>query len=104
MIEKDYVIEIPSNFVENSKPGTGNGDTPTTPGEGENTDPSDPVQPEESTDVTITLTVPAKGSKGNLTFHISAFIRIFDTNNSFKLYVKDKNGKDDTATIKLTKK
>lgn len=174
LIEKDYVIEIPSNFVENSKPGTGNGDTPTTPGEGENTDPSDPVQPEESTDVTITgkidgksfdvnqtqtvsddtksvvinlylptgleeltvdvsigdiflpldlldasavaaingilsgmgktLTVPAKGSKGNLTFDISAFIGMLDTNNSFKLYVKDKNGKDDTATIKLTKK
>lgn len=174
LIEKDYVIEIPSNFVENSKPGTGNGDTPTTPGEGENTDPSDPDQPEESTDVTITgkidgksfdvnqtqtvsddtksvvinlylptgleeltvdvsigdiflpldlldasavaaingilsgmgktLTVPAKGSKGNLTFDISAFIGMLDTNNSFKLYVKDKNGKDDTATIKLTKK
>ncbi|MGM9797026.1 MAG: DUF4493 domain-containing protein [Parabacteroides sp.] len=174
LIEKDYVIEIPSNFVENSKPGTGNGDTPTTPGEGENTDPSDPSQPEESTDVTITgkidgksfdvnqtqtvsddtksvvinlylptgleeltvdvsigdiflpldlldasavaaingilsgmgktLTVPAKGSKGNLTFDISAFIGMLDTNNSFKLYVKDKNGKDDTATIKLTKK
>ena len=174
LIEKDYVIEIPSNFVENSKPGTGNGDTPTTPGEGENTDPSDPGQPEESTDVTITgkidgksfdvnqtqtvsdntksvvinlylptgleeltvdvsigdiflpldlldasavaaingilsgmgktLTVPAKGSKGNLTFDISAFIGMLDTNNSFKLYVKDKNGKDDTATIKLTKK
>ena len=174
LIEKDYVIEIPSNFVENSKPGTGNGDTPTTPGEGENTDPSDPVQPEESTDVTITgkidgksfdvnqtqtvsddtksvvinlylptgleeltvdvsigdiflpldlldasavaaingilsgmgktLTVPAKGSKGNLTFDISAFIGMLDTNNSFKLYVKDKNGKDDTAIIKLTKK
>ena len=174
LIEKDYVIEIPSNFVENSKPGTGNGDTPTTPGEGENTDPSDPVQPEESTDVTITgkidgksfdvnqtqtvsddtksvvinlylptgleeltvdvsigdiflpldlldasavaaingilsgmgktLTVPAKGSKGNLTFDISAFIGMLDNNNSFKLYVKDKNGKDDTATIKLTKK
>ena len=174
LIEKDYVIEIPSNFVENSKPGTGNGDTPTTPGEDENTDPSDPGQPEESTDVTITgkidgksfdvnqtqtvsddtksvvinlylptgleeltvdvsigdiflpldlldasavaaingilsgmgktLTVPAKGSKGNLTFDISAFIGMLDTNNSFKLYVKDKNGKDDTATIKLTKK
>ena len=174
LIEKDYVIEIPSNFVENSKPGMGNGDTPTTPGEGENTDPSDPGQPEESTDVTITgkidgksfdvnqtqivsddtksvvinlylptgleeltvdvsigdiflpldlldasavaaingilsgmgktLTVPAKGSKGNLTFDISAFIGMLDTNNSFKLYVKDKNGKDDTATIKLTKK
>ena len=172
LIEKDYVIEIPSNFVENSKPGTGNGDTPTTPGEGENTDPSDPGQPEESTDVTITgkidgksfdvnqtqtvsddtksvvinlylptgleeltvdvsigdiflpldlldasavaaingilsgmgKTVPAKGSKGNLTFDISAFIGMLDTNNSFKLYVKDKNGKDDTATIKLTKK
>lgn len=174
LIEKDYVIEIPSNFVENSKPGTGNGDTPTTPGEGENTDPSDPGQPEESTDVTITgkidgksfdvnqtqtvsddtknvvinlylptgleeltvdvsigdiflpldlldasavaaingilsgmgktLTVPAKGSKGNLTFDISAFIGMLDTNNSFKLYVKDKNDKDDTATIKLTKK
>ena len=174
LIEKDYVIEIPSNFVENSKPGMGNGDTPTTPGEDENTDPSDPGQPEESTDVTITgkidgksfdvnqtqivsddtksvvinlylptgleeltvdvsigdiflpldlldasavaaingilsgmgktLTVPAKGSKGNLTFDISAFIGMLDTNNSFKLYVKDKNGKDDTATIKLTKK
>ena len=174
LIEKDYVIEIPSNFVENSKPGTGNGDTPTTPGEGENTDPSDPGQPEESTDVTITgkidgksfdvnqtqtvsddtksvvinlylptgleeltvdvsigdiflpldlldasavaaingilsgmgktLTVPTKGSKGNLTFDISAFIGMLDTNNSFKLYVKDKNDKDDTATIKLTKK
>lgn len=174
LIEKDYVIEIPSNFVENSKPGMGNGDTPTTPGEDENTDPSDPGQPEESTDVTITgkidgksfdvnqtqivsddtksvvinlylptgleeltvdvsigdiflpldlldasavaaingilsgmgktLTVPAKGSKGNLTFDISAFIGMLDTNNSFKLYVKDKNGKDDTAIIKLTKK
>lgn len=31
LIEKDYVIEIPSNFVENSKPGTGGGDTPSTP-------------------------------------------------------------------------
>ena len=172
LIEKDYVIEIPSNFVENSKPGTGNGDTPSTPGEGDTTDPS---QPEGSNEVTITgkidgksfdvnqtqtvssstksvvvnlylptglealtvdvsigaipslfldlldassvadingilagmgktLTVPAKGSKGNLTFDISAFIGMLDTNNSFKLYVKDKNGKSATATIKLTKK
>lgn len=171
LIEKDYVIEIPSNFVENSKPGTGNGDTPSTPGEGDTTDPS---QPEVSNEVTITgkidgksfdvnqtqtvssstksvvvnlylptglealtvdvsigaislpldlldassvadingilagmgktLTVPAKGSKGNLTFDISAFIGMLDTNNSFKLYVKDKNGKSATATIKLTKK
>ncbi len=31
LIEKDYVIEIPSNFVENSKPGTGGGGTPSTP-------------------------------------------------------------------------
>lgn len=31
LIEKDYVIEIPSNFVENSKPGIGGGDTPSTP-------------------------------------------------------------------------
>lgn len=171
LIEKDYVIEIPSNFVENSKPGTGGGDTPSTPDEGGTTDPS---QPEVSNEVTITgkidgksfdvnqtqmvsdntksvvinlylptglealtvdvsigaiflpldlldassvaeinsiladmgktLNVPAKGSKGNLTFDISAFMGMLDTNNSFKLYVKDKNGKNSTATIKLTKK
>lgn len=171
LIEKDYVIEIPSNFVENSKPGTGGGDTPSTPGEGGNTDPSNPEVSNEVTitgkidgksfdvnqtqtvsdntksavinlylptglealtvDVSIgsiflpldlldassvadingilagmgkTLNVPAKGSKGNLTFDISAFMGMLDTNNSFKLYVKDKNGKSATATIKLTKK
>lgn len=48
LIEKDYVIEIPSNFVENSKPGTGGGDTPSTPGEGGTTDPSQPVTKEEA--------------------------------------------------------
>ena len=171
LIEKDYVIEIPSNFVENSKPGTGGGDTPSTPGEGGTTDPSNPEVSNEVTitgkidgksfdvnqtqtvsdntksvvinlylptglealtvDVSIgsiflpldllnassvadingilagmgkTLNVPAKGSKGNLTFDISAFMGMLDTNNSFKLYVKDKNGKSATATIKLTKK
>ena len=174
LIEKDYVIEIPSNFVENSKPGTGGGDTPSTPEGGGTTDPS---KPEVSNEVTITgkidgksfavsqtqtvsddtksvvinlylptglseltvkvsiegsidglvvdllnaeqvsgintillrmvgktLSVPSKGAKGNLTFDISPFLGLFGDNNTFELYVKDKNGKDATETIKLTKK
>lgn len=174
LIEKDYVIEIPSNFVENSKPGTGGGDTPSTPGEGGNTDPSNPEVPNEVTitgkidgksfnvnqtqtassstksvvinlylptglsqlmvDVSIvgtidnlavdllnaeqvsginglllgmvgkTLSVPSKGAKGNLTFDISPFLGILGDNNTFNLYVEDKNGKSATATIKLLMK
>lgn len=173
LIEKDYVIEIPSNFVENSKPGTGGGDTPSTPGEGGTTDPS---QPEVSNGVTVTgkidgksfdikqtqtvsdktksvvinlylptglaalvvdvmvgditlsnlnlldkdavdsinntltdaigktLSVPSKGAKGNLTFDISPFLGLLGDSNTFKLYVKDNNGKSVTESIKLTKK
>lgn len=174
LIEKDYVIEIPSNFVENSKPGTGGGDTPSTPEGGGTTDPSNP---EVSNEVTITgkidgksfnvnqtqtassstksvvinlylptglsqlmvnvsivgtidnlavdllnaeqvsginglllgmvgktLSVPSKGAKGNLTFDISPFLGILGDNNTFNLYVEDKNGKSATATIKLLMK
>lgn len=60
LIEKDYVIEIPSNFVENSKPGTGGGDTPSTPGEGGNTDPNDPSQPVTKEEAKITGTLNGK--------------------------------------------
>lgn len=60
LIEKDYVIEIPSNFVENSKPGTGGGDTPSTPEGGGTTDPNDPSQPVTKEEAKITGTLNGK--------------------------------------------
>lgn len=60
LIEKDYVIEIPSNFVENSKPGTGGGDTPSTPDGGGTTDPNDPSQPVTKEEAKITGTLNGK--------------------------------------------
>ena len=48
--------------------------------------------------------LPKKDDKGDLKFNISPFLSMLDTNNSFVVTVKDKNGKSNTATIKLTKK
>ena len=50
------------------------------------------------------LIVPSKGEKGDLKFDISPFMGMLDTNNSFKVSLKDKNGESTSATIKLTKK
>ena len=164
LIEKDYVIEIPSDFVESDKPDT--------PGGGDNTGGGE--NPDEQKKIAITgsldgksfnlgatqavtssskvvinlylptglagldvyveigseiklpldlldsasiaevngilaglgkkLTVPSKGEKGNLKFDISPFMGMLDTNNSFKVSLKDKNGESTSATIKLTKK
>lgn len=173
LIEKDYVIEIPSDFVDSEKPDTGGDDTP-----GDNEKPGDDDKPggdekpaespkitgtingksfDVNTTQTVTsstssvviklyvptglsgltadvaigdiklpvdllnassvaeingilasmgkkLVVPSKGEKGDLKFDISPFLGMLDTNNSFKVTVKDKNGKSDTATIKLIKK
>ena len=49
------------------------------------------------------LSVPARGEKGNLKFDISPFLDMLDTDNTFKIVVKDKNGKKETATIRLKK-
>lgn len=171
LIEKDYVIEIPSDFVDSDKPNTGgDGDDDNSQGgnQGGDSKPSS-TEPavtgtingkafDVNTTQTVTsstksvvinlylptglnaltvrviigesidlpldllnaaslaeinslltgmgkeLVVPAKGAKGNLKFDISPFLELLDTNNSFKVTIKDKNGKSATATIKLTKK
>ena len=163
LVERNYVIEIPSDFVESDKPDIpGSGDKPG----GEDTDPSSAspkitgtingkafnVNSEQKVsastksivinlylptgldgldvDVAIgdiklsldllnsssldeingiltgmgkKLSVPARGEKGNLKFDISPFLDMLDTDNTFKIVVKDKNGKKETATIRLKK-
>lgn len=168
LIEKDYIIEIPSDFVESDKPETPGGDDNT--GGGDDNNPGGDEQKKIAitgsldgksfnlgTTQTVTssskvvinlylptglagldvyveigseiklpldlldsasiaevngilsglgkkLTVPSKGEKGNLKFDISPFMGMLDTNNSFKVSLKDKNGESTSATIKLTKK
>lgn len=173
LIEKDYVIEIPSDFIDSEKPDTGGGDDDKPDDDGGGNKPDDGGSDKPSATPTITgkidgktfdvnkaqtvssstksviinlylptglsgltvgvaigdialsldlldassvadinailpsgkkLVVPSKGEKGNLSFDISPFLGMLDTNNSFKVTIKDKNGKSDTATIKLTKK
>ena len=167
LIEKDYIIEIPSDFVDSDKPDTPGGDD--NPGGSENPGGGD-VQKKIAitgsldgksfnlgTTQTVTasskvvinlylptglagldvyveigdaiklsldlldsssvdevnellsdmgkkLIVPSKGEKGDLKFDISPFMGMLDTNNSFKVSLKDKNGESTSATIKLTKK
>lgn len=157
LVEKDYVIEIPSDFVESDKPETPGGDDNT------GGDDNKPINPtitgkidnksfdvSKSQDVTnakevviymylptglselaATITIgsdpafsldllnyeghalesvlksmglPKKGDKGNLKFNISPFLSMLGSNNSFKVTVKDNNGKSVTEIIKLTKK
>lgn len=165
LIEKDYVIEIPSDFVESDKPDTPGGDdnnqgdnddnqggsdnkpaTPTITGKIDNKsfDVSKSQDVTKAKDVVIymnlptglselgaTITIgsdpaftldllnyeghalesvlnsmglPKKGEKGNLKFNISPFLGMLGSSNSFKVTVKDNNGKSVTETIKLTKK
>lgn len=165
LVEKDYVIEIPSDFVESDKPDTpdddnnnGGGnddnqggsdkpvDTPTITGtiDGKtfNVSQSQDVSRAKSVvinmnlptglsaltadvkigkDISLSLDLldyagsdfesvlsqmglPKKGDKGKLKFDISPFLELMQATNSFKVMVKDNNGKSITATIKLTKK
>lgn len=163
LIEKDYIIEIPSNFIESDKPETPGGDDNTGGDDKPGGDDNKPITPtitgkidnksfdiSKSQDVTnakevaiymhlptglsglkATITIgkdtpftldlldykghalegilnsmglPKKDDKGDLKFNISPFLSMLDTNNSFVVTVKDKNGKSNTATIKLTKK
>lgn len=169
LVEKDYVIEIPSDFVESDKPDTPGGDDNNGGGNDDNQGGSDtqkkisitgtlngksfnlgttqtvtasskvvinlylptgldaldvyvqigseiqlPVDLLDASSVASIndilsglgkkLTAPAKGEKGNLKFDISPFMSMLDTDNSFKVTVKDKNGENTNATIKLTKK
>ena len=134
LIEKDFVIEIPSDIIDgggSENPDDGDGDD----GEG-GENPVDPSQQsptitgtidgkvfDVNTVQTITsstksviinlylpsgmgkkLEVPSKGDKGNLKFDISPFLEMLDTTNSFVVKVKDDNGKSASATIKLNKK
>lgn len=169
LIEKDYVIEIPSDFVESGKPGIpggGDEDKPENPGgdgdkPGEGEDPSKeeptitgtidgksfdvnttqtitsstksvvinmhlPTGLEELTakvkigsdnlsldllnykgheleSVLASMDLPLKGDKGDLEFDITPFLSMLETNNSFEVTVKDKNGESITKTIKLSK-
>lgn len=169
LVEKDYVIEIPSDFVESDKPDTPGGDDNNGGGNDDNQGGSDTqkkisitgtlngksfnlgttqtvtasskvvinlylptgldaldVYVQIGSDIQLLvdlldassvasindilsglgkkLTAPAKGEKGNLKFDISPFMSMLDTDNSFKVTVKDKNGENTNATIKLTKK
>lgn len=167
LVEKDYVIEIPSDFVESDKPDTPGGDdnnqgggsgdddqggsdkpvdTPTITGtiDGKtfNVSQSQDVSSAKSvvinmnlptglsaltadvkigSDISLSLDLldyagsdfesvlsqmglPKKGDKGKLKFDISPFLELMQATNSFKVMVKDNNGKSITATIKLTKK
>lgn len=169
LIERNYIIEIPSDFVETDKPDIPGGDdepgSDDEPG-GDETDPAT-ANPEitgtingktfdvnaeqkvsastksvvinlylptglDGLDVDVAigdiklsldllnsssldeingilngmgknLTVPARGEKGNLKFDISPFLDMLDTDNTFKIVVKDKNGKKETAIIRLKK-
>lgn len=170
LVEKDYVIEIPSNFVESDKPDTGGDDNNQGGGSGDDNQGGSDTQKKISitgtlngksfnlgTTQTVTasskvvinlylptgldaldvyvqigseiklpvdlldassvasindilsglgkkLTAPSKGEKGNLKFDISPFMSMLESDNSFKVTVKDKNGESTNATIKLTKK
>lgn len=163
LIEKDYIIEIPSNFVESDKPETPGGDdntggenkpggddkpaadTPTITGtiDGKAFDVTKPQSINNVKSVIINMYLPTglssltanvkigkdinlsldlldyagsdfesilsqmglpkKGDKGNLKFNISSFLTLMEASNSFKVTVKDNNGKSVTATIQLTK-
>ncbi len=50
------------------------------------------------------LIVPGRGEKGKLKFDISPFLEMLDSNNSFRIKIRDKNKKEDQATIVLNKK
>lgn len=165
LVEKNYIIEIPSDFVESDKPDIPNPGEDDKPG-GDDTDPSsaspkitgtinnksfdlgteqkvsgstksivinlylptglnglnvdvaigdiklsldllDSSSLDEVNDILKgmgkQLSVPARGEKGNLKFDISPFLDMLDTDNTFKIEVKDKNGKKETATIRLKK-
>lgn len=165
LVEKNYIIEVPSDFVEVDKPDVP--DTPggNEPGEGEpsTADPEitgtiegkafDVSMPQTITsktksvvvylylptgldaltvDVSIgkdiklpldlldssslaevngilsgmgkELIVPGRGEKGKLKFDISPFLEMLDSNNSFRIKIRDKNQKEDQATIVLNKK
>lgn len=170
LIEKDYVIEIPSDFVESDKPDTPGGDDNNQGGGNDDNQGGSDTQKKISitgtlngksfdlgTTQTVTasskvvinlylptgldaldvyveigseiklsldlldassvaeingilanldkkLSVPSKGQSGNLKFDISPFMGMLETNNSFKVSIKDKNGEKTNATIKLTKK
>lgn len=170
LVEKDYVIEIPSDFVESDKPDTPGGDDNNQGGSDDDNQGGSDTQKKISitgtlngksfdlgTTQTVTasskvvinlylptgldaldvyveigseiklsldlldassvaevngilaglgkkLSVPSKGQSGNLKFDISPFMGMLDTNNSFKVSIKDKNGEKTNATIKLTKK
>lgn len=170
LVEKDYVIEIPSDFVESDKPDTPGGDDNNQGGGDDDNQGGSDTQKKISitgtlngksfnlgTTQTVTasskvvinlylptgldaldvyvqigteiqlpvdlldassvasindilsgldkkLTAPAKGEKGNLKFDISPFMSMLESDNSFKVTVKDKNGESTNATIKLTKK
>lgn len=170
LIEKDYIIEVPSDFEESDKPDTPGGDDDNNNG-GDDNKGDDEVQKkiaitgtlnDKSFDLskiqTVTssskvvinlylptglsglnvdvkigdaidlsldlldvaavadlnesvlsglgkeLVVPSKGEKGNLKFDISPFVGLMDKNNSFNIHLKDKNGENTSAIIKLTKK
>lgn len=170
LIEKDYVIEIPSDFVESDKPDTPGGDDNNQGGGNDDNQGGSDTQKKISitgtlngksfdlgTTQTVTasskvvinlylptgldaldvyveigseiklsldlldassvaeingilanldkkLSVPSKGQSGNLKFDISPFMGMLETNNSFKVSIKDKNGEKTNTTIKLTKK
>ncbi|WP_456087708.1 DUF4493 domain-containing protein [Parabacteroides sp.] len=169
LVEKNYVIEVPSDFVEVDKPDKP--DKPSTPGENEPGEEPSKTEPEitgtidgkafdvhtpqtitEKTEsiivylylpagldaltanITISgvieglsvdlldasslggindllvnlekdkLVVPSRGEKGKLKFDISSFSDLFGSSNTFNIYIKDKNGKEDKAKIVLNKK
>lgn len=166
LIEKDYVIEVPSDFVESDKPDTPDGDdnngggdddnqggsdnkpsdtptiTGTIDGKSFNVSQSQDVSSAKSVVINMNLPtglsaltarvligedidldldlldyeesdfasvlsqmgLPKKGDKGKLKFDISPFLELMQATNSFKVMVKDNNGKSITATINLTKK
>lgn len=165
LIEKDYIIEIPSNFVDSDKPDTPGGDDNTGGGDGKPGGDDKPAAdtptitgtidgavfdvakaqdvtkaknvvvymslPTGLSELSATITIgtdapftlnlldykghaletvldsmglPKKGEKGKLKFNISPFLGMLGSNNSFKVTVKDNNGKSVTETIKLTKK
>lgn len=166
LVEKNYIIEVPSDFVEVDKP-----DVPDTPGGNEPGEEPSKTEPEitgtidgkafdvhtpqtitEKTEsiivylylptgldaltanITISgvieglsvdlldasslgeindllvnlekdkLVVPSRGEKGKLKFDISSFSDLFGSSNTFNIYIKDKNGKEDKAKIVLNKK
>ncbi|WP_298554043.1 DUF4493 domain-containing protein [uncultured Parabacteroides sp.] len=169
LVEKNYIIEVPSDFVEVDKP-----DKPSTPGgnepgEGETPAKTEPEitgeidgklfdvgSPQTITgntkniivylylptgldaltvdvvigdlielksmnlldpsalasinqllfdiDPDLKLEVPNRGEKGKLKFDISSFKKLLESNNSFNITIKDKNGKECNEKIILNKK